>query len=89
MSAHLFIVYFSAISAITPPVAVAAYAAAGISEGDPNATGVQAVRLAVAAYIVPFVFVVPARAHPRRLAPRNPLDGGGRHSGGLQFRQRP
>ena len=45
MSAHLFIVYFSAISAITPPVAVAAYAAAaGISEGDPNATGVQAVR---------------------------------------------
>lgn len=57
MSAHLFIVYFSAISAITPPVAVAAYAAAGISEGDPNATGVQAVRLAVAAYIVPFVFM--------------------------------
>ena len=47
----------SAISAITPPVAVAAYAAAGISEGDPNATGVQAVRLAVAAYIVPFVFM--------------------------------
>ena len=53
----MFIVYFSAISAITPPVAVAAYAAAGISEGDPNATGVQAVRLAVAAYIVPFVFM--------------------------------
>ena len=41
MSAHLFIVYFSAISAITPPVAVAAYAAAGISEADPNATGVR------------------------------------------------
>ncbi|MFR4120055.1 MAG: hypothetical protein ACLT2T_15340 [Bilophila wadsworthia] len=44
----------------SPPLrlpAVAAYAAAGISEGDPNATGVQAVRLAVAAYIVPFVFM--------------------------------
>lgn len=57
MSSHLFIVYFSAISAITPPVAVAAYAAAGISEGNPNSTGVQAVRLAVAAYMVPFVFM--------------------------------
>ena len=89
MSAHLFIVYFSAISAITPPVAVAAYAAAGISEGDPNATGVQAVRLAVAAYIVPFVFHVLALCHPRRLAPQILWTGGGRHSGGLQFRQRP
>lgn len=57
MSAHLLIVYFSAISVITPPVAVAAYAAAGISEGDPNVTGVQAVRLAVAAYIVSFAFM--------------------------------
>lgn len=57
MGAHLFIVYFSAISAITPPVAVAAYAAAGISEGNPNATGVQAVRLAIAAYMVPFIFM--------------------------------
>ena len=57
ISAHLFIVYFSAISAITPPVAVAAYAAAGISEGDPNATGVQAVRLAVAAYILSLIHI--------------------------------
>lgn len=57
MGAHLFIVYFSAISAITPPVAVAAYAAAGISEGNPNSTGVQAVKLSIAAYVVPFVFM--------------------------------
>lgn len=57
MSAHLFIVYFSAISAITPPVAVAAYAAAGISEGNPNLTGVEAVKLAIAAYLVPFIFM--------------------------------
>ena len=57
MSSHLFIVYFSAISAITPPVAVAAYAAAGISEGNPNSTGAEAVKLSVAAYLVPFVFM--------------------------------
>lgn len=57
MSAHLFIVYFAAISAITPPVAVAAYAASGISEGNPNSTGVQAVKLSIAAYLVPFVFM--------------------------------
>ncbi len=57
MSSHLFIVYFSAISAITPPVAVAAYAAAGISEGNPNSTGVEAVKLSIAAYLVPFVFM--------------------------------
>jgi len=57
MGAHLFIVYFSAISAITPPVAVAAYAAAGIAEGNPNSTGVEAVKLAIAAYFVPFIFM--------------------------------
>ncbi|MDO5537720.1 MAG: TRAP transporter large permease subunit, partial [Desulfovibrionaceae bacterium] len=57
MSSHLFIVYFAAISAITPPVAVAAYAAAGLSEGNPNSTGVQAVKLSIAAYLVPFVFM--------------------------------
>lgn len=57
MSSHLFIVYFAAISAITPPVAVAAYAAAGISESNPNSTGIQAVYLAIAAYMVPFVFM--------------------------------
>ncbi|MHB8763827.1 MAG: TRAP transporter permease [Deferrisomatales bacterium] len=57
LSSHLFIVYFSALSAITPPVAVAAYAAAGISGASPNATGFQAVRLAIAAYLVPLVFL--------------------------------
>jgi TRAP-type uncharacterized transport system fused permease subunit len=57
MSSHLFIVYFSAVSAITPPVAVAAYAAAGISGGNPNSTGFQAIRLAIAAYLVPIIFM--------------------------------
>lgn len=53
LASHLFIVYFSMVSAVTPPVAVAAYAAAGIAGGNPNSTGFQATRLAVAAYLVP------------------------------------
>ena len=57
MSSHLFIVYFSVISAITPPVAVAAYAGAGIAGGNPNSTGFQAIRLAVAAYLVPVIYM--------------------------------
>lgn len=57
MAAHLFVVYFSIISAITPPVAVAAYACAGIADCDPSATGWQATKLGVAAFLVPFMFV--------------------------------
>jgi len=55
--AHLFIVFFSAMSAITPPVAVAAYTAASIANADPMAIGWQAVKLAVSGFVVPFVFV--------------------------------
>ncbi|GAA0614320.1 TRAP transporter permease [Virgibacillus siamensis] len=58
MSAHLFIVYFSIFSAITPPVAVAAFAAAGISGGNPNRVGFTAVRLGIVGFIVPFMFVL-------------------------------
>ncbi|MEW6670348.1 MAG: TRAP transporter fused permease subunit [Thermodesulfobacteriota bacterium] len=57
LAAHLFVVYFSIISAITPPVAVAAFAAAGIAESNPNQVGFLAVRLGLAAFIVPFMFV--------------------------------
>lgn len=57
LAAHLFIVYFSVMSAITPPVAVAAYAAAGIAGADPNRIGFLAVRLGIVAFIVPFMFV--------------------------------
>ncbi len=57
LSSHLFIVYFSMVSAVTPPVAVAAYAASGIAGGNPNSTGFQATRLAVAAYLVPIIFM--------------------------------
>lgn len=57
MAAHLFVVYFSIISAITPPVAVAAYACAGIGDCDPSVTGWQASKLGLAAFLVPFMFV--------------------------------
>ena len=57
LSAHLFILYFASISTITPPVAVAAYAAAGIAEANPLKTGLTAVRLAGIAFIVPFMFI--------------------------------
>lgn len=57
MAAHLFVVYFSIISAITPPVAVAAYACAGIADCDPSHTGWEATKLGLAAFIVPFMFV--------------------------------
>lgn len=57
MAAHLFIVYFSIISAITPPVAVGAFAAAGIADANPTKVGFLAVRLGLAAFIVPFTFV--------------------------------
>lgn len=57
MGAHLFIVYFSVISAITPPVAVAAFAAAGIANANPNQVGWKAVRLGLVSFIIPFIFV--------------------------------
>lgn len=57
MATHLFIVYFATMSALTPPVAVAAYAGAGIAGANPNKTGFVATRLAIAAYLVPFVFM--------------------------------
>jgi TRAP transporter 4TM/12TM fusion protein len=56
-AAHMFAFYFAILSAITPPVALAVYAAAGISKSDLWATGLAAVRIAGTAFIVPFMFV--------------------------------
>lgn len=56
LAAHLFVFYFAIISAITPPVALAAYAAAGIAKDDPMRIGFTACRLALGAFIVPFMF---------------------------------
>lgn len=57
LASHLFVFYFAAVSAITPPVALAAFAAAGIAGSGPMRTGMTAVRLGIAAFIVPYVFV--------------------------------
>ena len=57
VSAHLFVFYFGIIADITPPVALAAFAASGISGGDPIKTGVVSAKLAIAAFIIPYMFV--------------------------------
>jgi TRAP-type uncharacterized transport system fused permease subunit len=54
---HMFVFYFGILADLTPPVAVAAYAASGISQGDPFKTGVRAFTLAWAGMYVPFAFV--------------------------------
>jgi len=57
IAAHLFVFYFGIISAITPPVALAAYAAAGIGNTDPFKTGWYATKLGLAGFIIPYMFV--------------------------------
>ncbi|SEA80435.1 TRAP transporter, 4TM/12TM fusion protein [Thalassobacillus cyri] len=57
LAAHMFIFYFAIVSAITPPVALAAFAGAGIAGSDPMRTGVLALRLGIGAFIVPYMFV--------------------------------
>ncbi len=57
LPAHLFIVYFASMSAITPPVAVAAFAAGSIARANPLAIGLLCCRLAVVAFLIPFVFI--------------------------------
>ncbi len=58
MAAHLFILYFGLLSMLTPPVAVASYSAASIAGSDMWKTGVTGVKLAVVAYLLPFVFAL-------------------------------
>lgn len=57
LSAHMFAFYFGIIADITPPVALAAFAATGISGGNPIRTGFEAARLAIAAFLIPYIFV--------------------------------
>jgi TRAP transporter 4TM/12TM fusion protein len=56
-AAHMFAFYFAVLSAITPPVALAVFAASGIAKSDLWKTGLAAVRIAAASFIVPFMFV--------------------------------
>jgi TRAP transporter 4TM/12TM fusion protein len=58
IAAHLFIFYFGMLSTITPPVCLAAYTAASLAKADPMKTGWESMRLAILAYIVPFIFAL-------------------------------
>ena len=57
LAAHMFILYFACLAAITPPVALAAYAGAGIAKADPLKTGLEACKVGFAGFVVPFMFV--------------------------------
>ena len=57
LSAHMFVFYFGIFANITPPVCLAAFAGAGIAGGDPMKTGFQSLKLALAGFIVPFMFI--------------------------------
>ncbi len=57
LAAHLFVLYFGVVADLTPPVALAAYAGAGIAGSNPFWTGFTAVKLALAGFIVPYIFV--------------------------------
>ena len=58
MAAHFFVFYFGIVADITPPVALAAYAGSAIAKGDPMKTGINATKLAIAAFIVPYIFAM-------------------------------
>lgn len=58
MAAHLFSFYFGIMSAITPPVALAAYAGSAIAKSDPFRSGIEASKLAIGAFLVPYMFVL-------------------------------
>ena len=58
LAVHLFILYWGMLSFITPPVALGAFSAASIAQSSPIATGFEAMRLGVAIYLVPFLFVL-------------------------------
>jgi len=63
LAAHMFVFYFGIIADITPPVALAVFVGAGIAKANPLKTGIQATKLAIAAFLVPYIFVY----HPAML----------------------
>lgn len=58
LAANMFVFYFGIVADITPPVALAAFAGAAISGGNPLKTGVNATKLAIAAFLIPYIFVM-------------------------------
>jgi TRAP-type uncharacterized transport system fused permease subunit len=57
MAAHMFAFYYGVVSTITPPVALASFAAAAIAQSPPMATAFESARIGIAKYLVPFIFV--------------------------------
>ena len=57
LAGHMFIFYYGLLSAITPPVAIAAYAGASIAGSEPNETAIEAIRLGFVSVVAPFMFV--------------------------------
>lgn len=58
IAAHLFVFYFGIVADITPPVALAAYAGSGLAQSNPMQTAIQSVRIALGAFLVPYMFVL-------------------------------
>ncbi len=58
LAAHMFVFYFGIVADITPPVALAAYAGSAIAKSDPFKTGVTATRLAITAFLIPYIFAL-------------------------------
>ncbi|GAB6174592.1 TRAP transporter permease [Paradesulfitobacterium aromaticivorans] len=71
LSAHLFVFYFGNISNVTPPVALAAFTGAGIAGADPSKVGWTAARLAIAGFLIPFIWIYSpaliAQGHPTEI----------------------
>ena len=57
LAAHMFVFYFGIVADITPPVALAAYAGAAIAQSNPIKSGITATRLAITAFIIPYIFI--------------------------------
>jgi len=57
LAAHLFVFYFGIMADLTPPVCLAAFTGAGIAGGNPGSTGLQATRIALVAYLIPYTFI--------------------------------
>jgi TRAP transporter 4TM/12TM fusion protein len=69
LAAHMFVFYFAIISNVTPPVAIASYAAAGIAQANPFKTGMEGLRISLGVFLIPFVFAM----NPSLLLQGSPL----------------
>ena len=88
-TANMFIFYFAVASAITPPVAVAAFAASSITGADPLRTGFAAVKAGVVIFVIPFIFAFYPELLLIEAAQLNPVSGASRYLDGLDGQVHP